>query len=790
MARELTYYSLRLLIGVIVFAGIGAPEARSDPPSPQRQVVVEQFAQKYCIDCHSQSDSTAGLDLETLLARPIKQQPEVWETVARKLSARQMPPKDRPQPDEPTFAAMRTALEATLDQSAAEHPNPGRTGTFRRLNRTEYQNAIRDLLAVEIDAAALLPLDQSSHGFDNITVSDLSPTLMERYVSAAQKISRLAMGRPGRSSGGDTIRVRADQTQEQHVAGLPLGTRGGVLIPYTFPLSGEYEIEVRLARDRNEEVEGLNDTHQLELLLDRGRIGLFDVKPPPNRNDHTQVDKHLHKRVNVTAGPHQMGVTFVQNGSSLIETLRQPYQARFNMHRHPRTTPAVFQVSITGPFVPADAAGANDTPSRRRIFICRPETSEEVSGARRILANLMRRAYRRPVTDDDLEQPLKLFRQARDEGDFDAGIELGLSAILVSPHFLFRVERDPSNAAPGTAYRISDVELASRLSFFLWSSIPDDELLALAERGELSSPGVLEQQVRRMLADERSQALATNFAGQWLHLRNLESYTPDSRLFPDFDDNLRQALRLETELFFASVMREDRSVFDLLKADYTYLNERLARHYGIPHIYGSRFRRVSLDPESHRGGLLRHGSVLAVTSYANRTSPVIRGKWVLENIIGMPTRPPPADVPALKDNTVAANLSVRERLAAHRDNAACATCHKRIDPPGFALENFDAVGRWRDFESDKPVDASGGLPDGTECLGVDGLEAALLKHPDWFDSTLTEKLLTFALGRGVEYYDAPAVRQIVREARADHDRFSSLIVGIANSVPFRMRTAE
>jgi hypothetical protein len=460
------------------------------------------------------------------------------------------------------------------------------------------------------------------------------------------------------------------------------------------------------------------------------------------------------------------------------------------MHRHPRTTPAVFQVSITGPFVPADAAGANDTPSRRRIFICRPETSEDVSGARRILANLMRRAYRRPVTDDDLEQPLKLFRQARDEGDFDAGIELGLSAILVSPHFLFRVERDPSNAAPGTAYRISDVELASRLSFFLWSSIPDDELLALAERGELSSPGVLEQQVRRMLADERSQALATNFAGQWLHLRNLESYTPDSRLFPDFDDNLRQALRLETELFFASVMREDRSVFDLLKADYTYLNERLARHYGIPHIYGSRFRRVSLDPESHRGGLLRHGSVLAVTSYANRTSPVIRAKWVLENIIGMPTRPPPADVPALKDNTVAANLSVRERLAAHRDNAACATCHKRIDPPGFALENFDAVGRWRDFESDKPVDASGGLPDGTECLGVDGLEAALLKHPDWFDSTLTEKLLTFALGRGVEYYDAPAVRQIVREARADHDRFSSLIVGIANSVPFRMRTAE
>jgi hypothetical protein len=450
----------------------------------------------------------------------------------------------------------------------------------------------------------------------------------------------------------------------------------------------------------------------------------------------------------------------------------------------------VFQVSITGPFVPADATRANDTPSRRRIFMGESEKSDAESGARRILAKLMRRAYRQPVTDEDLEKPLRLFREAHDEEGFDAGIELGLTAILVNPNFLFRVEHDPAGAAPATAYRISDVELASRLSFFLWSSIPDDELLDLAERGELNRPDVLERQVRRMLADERSQALATNFAGQWLHLRNLDSYTPDLRMFPDFDDNLRQAFRRETEMFFASVMREDRSVLDLLKADYTYLNERLARHYGIPHIYGSRFRRVKLDPGNHRGGLLRQGSVLAVTSYANRTSPVIRGKWILENIIGMPTPPPPANVPTLKDNTVAANLSVRERLAEHRENAACAVCHRQIDPPGFALENFDAIGRWRDFEADKPVDASGGLPDGTVLTGVEGLEAALLKHPEWFDATLTEKLLTFALGRGVEYDDAPAVRQIVRETRAGGDRFSSLIVAIVKSVPFQMRSAE
>jgi hypothetical protein len=425
---------------------------------------------------------------------------------------------------------------------------------------------------------------------------------------------------------------------------------------------------------------------------------------------------------------------------------------------------------------------------RRRLFICTPEDEDdEEDCARRILANIARRAYRRPVDDGDMKAPLEMYRQGRAEGGFEAGVEMGLSSILVNPNFLFRVERDPAGAAPGTAYRISDIELASRLSFFLWSSIPDDELLDLAERGELSRPGVLEEQVRRMLADERSESLVKNFAGQWLYLRNLESITPDMRLYPDFDDNLRQAMRQETELLFASIIREDRSVLDLVKADYTYLNERLAKHYGIPHVYGSRFRRVPLDEASRRGGLLRHASVLTVTSYATRTSPVIRGQWVLKNLLGAPPPPPPESVPPLKDNTVASTLSVRERLEQHRADPACAACHDVIDPPGFALENFDAVGRWRELDSGRPIDASGGLPDGSKFAGPAGLEQALLERPELFVRALTEKLMTFALGRGIEYYDGPAIRKIVEAAREDDWSFSRLVVGIVESTPFQMR---
>jgi hypothetical protein len=781
---------------VLVAAGLTVPvlarQPAATPPAPVRSSEpdpVDPFVERYCLDCHNGDDRAGGIALDTIGSDAVDRHPEVWEKVVRKLVARQMPPLvRRTRPAEREYDEVVAWIAGALDRAAAAHPDPGRTDTFRRLNRTEYRNAIRDLLALDIDAAALLPGDESSRGFDNVTVADLSPTLLDRYVSAAQKISCLAIGRPGRSAGGDTVRIRPDITQEEHVEGLPLGTRGGALIPYTFPQEGEYEIQVRLARDRNEHVEGLHEPHELEVLLDRERMALFTVTPPRSEREHQTADERLKARIRVSAGPHALGVTFLKNPSSLMEIGRQPYQAHYNTHRHPRISPAVYQVSITGPY---RATGLGDAPSRRRIFVCEPkEPGEEEASARSIISTLMRRAYRRTVDDEDLRKPMELYRKARKEGDFDAGIEMALSAVLVNPRFLFRIESDPPRVAPHSAYRLPDIQLASRLSFFLWSSIPDDELLDLAARGELGKPEVLEGQVRRMLADSRSQSLVTNFADQWLRLRNLDSITPDLRLFPDFDDNLRQAFRRETELLFESVLREDRSVLDLLKSDHTYLNERLARHYGIPHVYGSRFRRVPVGEDGVRGGLLRQGSILTVTSYATRTSPVIRGKWVLENILGTPPPPPLANVPALKDNTVSSSLSVRERLAEHRRDAACAGCHRLMDPVGFALENFDAVGRWRTLEEGRPVDVSGGLPDGNTFEGVNGLEQALLRRPEVFVGTLVEKLLTFALGRGVEHTDAPAIRQIVRDARTKGYRFSSLIVGIAASTPFQMRRSE
>jgi hypothetical protein len=751
---------------------------------------LNQFLDRYCLECHNTEAGSGGLALDAIAEDEVGLHPKAWEKVVRKLSTRQMPPAKKPRPDEPTYDAIVAALEQSLDAAAAKHPDPGRTDTFRRLTRTEYQNAIRDLLALEFDADALLPSDEASHGFDNVTVGDLSPTLLDRYITAAQRISRLALGTPSRTPGGDTFRIRADLTQEEHVEGLPLGTRGGALIAYHFPQDGLYEIEIHLTRDRNEHVEGLKEPHQIEVLLDRQGMAHFTVAPPGPEGtaDHQYVDAHLKTRIPVKAGPHQLGVTFLKNPSSLLEIKRQPYQAHFNFHRHPRIGPALYEVSITGPY---EAKGHGDTPSRRRIFVGAPTRPEQEDDcARQIIATLARRAYRRPVTDADLARPLEFYREARAQGGFDAGIEMALSAVLVSPHFLFKIERDPPGLARETAYRLSDLELASRLSFFLWSSLPDDELLVLASVGQLGKPDVLAQQVRRMLADGRSQSLVTNFADQWLHLRNLESTTRDLRLFPDFDDNLRQAFRRETELLFESVLRQDRSVLDLLKSDHTFLNERLARHYEIPHVYGSRYREVALDAESVRGGLLRHGSILAVTSYATRTSPVIRGKWILENLLGTPPPPPPANVPALQENTVSATLSVRERLAEHRANAACARCHNFIDPVGFALEDFDAVGRWRTLEEGKPVDATGGLPDGSTFTGVRGLEQALLDRPEIFVHTLAEKLLTFALGRGIESSDAPAIRQAVRAAREEDYRFSALIVGIASSTPFQMRRSQ
>jgi hypothetical protein len=764
---------------VLFFACAGIAASAPQTPAPNVRTTVD----RYCVGCHNQKVKTAGIALDGA------GDSDVWEKVDRKLRTRSMPPAGLPRPDEATYVSVVNAVETTLDRAAAAHPNPGRTDTFRRLNRTEYRNSIRDLLALNVDIAALLPADDASHGFDNVTVGELSPTLLERYVTAARRISRLALGRPVKSPGGDTVTLPPDLTQEQPFDEFPLGTRGGLRVPYTFPVDAEYEINVRLTRDRNEHVEGLTEAHDIEILVDRARVALVTVKPPPPGNDFHLVDKDLNIRVPVSAGPHVVAATFPKRTSVLLETERQPYQAHFNMDRHPRIQPAVYSISVNGPY---NAKGAGDTPSRRRLLICSPKgAAGETACASKILSTLMRRAYRRPVTTADLQVPLRFFDEGRRDGGFEAGIEMGLRAVLVSPEFLFRVEQDPAGVAPQAAYRVGDLALASRLSFFLWSSVPDDALLDAAVAGKLRDRAELERQTRRMLADPRSEALVNNFADQWLYLRNLDSIKPDMRAFPDFDDNLRQAMRRETELLFESVMREDRSIVDLLRANYTFLNERLAKHYGIPNVYGSRFRLVTLDGDRVRGGLLRQGSILMVTSYPTRTSPVIRGKWILSNILGIPPPPPPPNVPTLQEKThTAGSVSMRARMAEHRDNPACSGCHKLMDPVGFSLENFDAVGRWRQMEDGKPIDASGGLPDGSKFEGVAGLEQALLRHPDAFATTFSEKLLTYALGRGVETYDGPAVRQIVRRAEGEDLRFSSFILGIVTSTPFEMRRSQ
>lgn len=779
-----------------------AGNARAELPS-------SDFVQEHCAACHAGKDAAANLDFAALVRIPITEQSASWERAVRKLQTRQMPPAGEAQPGDPERRAFLNALTASLDSDYFESPQVGPTEALRRLNRTEYQNSVRDLLGVQIDASTFLPPDESSHGFDNITVSDLTPTYLSRAISAAQKISHLALGAQRRGPTGETFRVRPDITQEDHVEGLPIGTRGGTLVHMHFAQSGEYEITVRLARDRNEEVEGLYEAHELEILLDRERLQLFTVEPPPGRKDFSGVDQHLHLRTHVAAGSHAVGITFLKKSTSLLETKRQPYSAHYNMHRHPRLGPAVYEVSVTGPFPKSDsdARPATTANQPRTLAHSAKEGSawlaqelldppagasaeEEIELARQQLRNIMRRAYRRPIDESDLQEPMEFFSAHREADGFRAAIEHALAAVLVSPHFLFKFERTPTGVSRGESYRLSDVELASRLSFFLWSSLPDERLLDLAEQNELSKPEVLAEQVERMLRDHRASSLVDNFAEQWLHLRNLESITPDLRLYPDFDDNLRQAFRQETKLCFENVICEDRSVLDLLRSDVTFLNERLAKHYGIAHVYGSRFRRVELPANTHRGGLLRQGSILTVTSYATRTSPVVRGHWVLKNIVGSPPPPPPADVPALKDNSVATNLSMRERLAEHRAQVACAGCHNLMDPVGFALENFDAVGRWRESEDGEVLDVSGGLAGMPDFVGVEGLEHALLQQPELFVSTLTEKLMTFAVGRGIDADDAPAVRRIVEGSAKNGYSFSSIIHGITSSPPFQMRSAQ
>ena len=754
---------------------------------------------RYCVTCHNGNLRTAGLALDTVDVARVGDHGEIWEKVVGKLRAGMMPPAGRRRPDRETYARLTSYLETALDRAAAARPDPGRTDALRRLNATEYRNAIRDLLDLEVDVTALLPADDSSAGFDNVSLGGLDPGRLERYLTAARRISRLAVGAPVRSPVADTFIVPSDLNQTGHVEGLPFGTRGGTTVRYTFPVDARYELRVELGKSWNSNrVGGLRRPHDVVITLDGEPVEVLAVRPQPRRGrgqglQYQPVDRpadaDLAVRIPVTAGPHVVGAAFVDRDPGLVERHRQPFlKVHITVGGDQRTQPNVYSITITGPF---DAAGAGDTPSRRRIFTCRPADATpraEAACAAEVLSTLARRAYRRPVTEADVAVLVRFFEEGRAGGDFDAGIEMALQRLLVSPEFLLRVERDPEGHDTDRPYLVSDLELASRLSFFLWSSLPDDSLVEAAAAGTLRDPGVLESHVRRMLADPRAESLVTNFAAQWLYLRNLTAVSPDFIVFPDFDETLRRTLRRETELFFESIVREDRGALDLLTADYTFVNERLAKHYGIPGIYGSHFRRIPLPPESPRGGLLGHGSILAVTGYATRTSPVVRGKWVLENLLGTPPPPPPPNVPPLSEEKSDAVLSMRERMVEHRRNPVCAACHALMDPVGLSLENFDAIGRWRTLtDGFAPIDASGALPDGTTFDGVAGLRLALVNRADQFVRTLTERLLTYALGRAVEHYDQPAVRAIERQAARDDYRFSSLVLGIVNSTPFQMR---
>jgi mono/diheme cytochrome c family protein len=809
--------------------------ARPAPPPIDAQKTLNQ----YCVTCHNQRLRTADLLLDSMDVANVGQHAERWEQVVRKLRSGSMPPAGAPRPDRNGYRALIATLEGALDRAAADHPNPGRT-TVQRLNRAEYANAIRDLLDLEIDARSLFPADDTGFGFDNIAdVLSLSPLLLERYLSAAAKISRLAVGDPTQAPASQEYTVgKYFRQDDRRSEDLPFGSRGGLVVHHYFPVDGEYLLKVYLDRTYQGNVRGLAEEHQLEVRINGERLESFavggragadkqtaaarsatsgaDARPQaalgrvrltPEQiaeraaeivqqaqvsgqraeQDHS-ADAHLFVRFRASAGPATVAVSFVAN-DALHEGMRRPTLMITSYEYAGNTVgnPLVASIDIRGPY---NATGRGDTPSRRRIFQCRPQGADNDRCATQIISRLARLAYRRPVTGDDLAPLIEFFREGQRGRDFDAGIQAAIERMLVSPSFLFRTIEASTGATPGSVFRIDDLTLASRLSFFLWSSIPDERLLDLAARGKLSERAVLEREVRRMLADRRATALVSNFAGQWLMLRNLRLVTPDPYEFPDFDDNLREALQRETELFLESQIREDRSVVDLLTANYTFVNERLAKHYGIPNIYGSHFRRVTLDGEERRG-LLGQGSILTLTSYPNRTAPTVRGKFLLENILGTPPPPPPPNVPELQANANGAPpRTVRERLEQHRTNPVCASCHRNMDPLGFALENFDALGRYRTLDGNSRVDPTGVMPDGTRLDGPVTLRQALVADPSQFASTVTERLLTYALGRGVEYYDRPVVRAIVRESAAGGYRWSALMVGIVESLPFRSATAD
>jgi len=785
-----------------------APAAAPNAPEHYKQVFTQ-----YCFTCHNERLKTANLILSEANVDNPSATPAIWEKVIGKLRARSMPPMGMPRPEDATYESIAKYLMTELDRAAAAKPNPGRSAPAHRLNRAEYTNAVRDLLAIEVDTEALLPADDSG-GFDNFgDLLSVSPLLMEKYISAAGKISRLAIGDTSVSPDVVSYVVSPFLLQNDRMnEDLPFGTRGGTAVRHYFPVDGEYVLNVRLQRsDEEGYVIGLARPHQIDFRLDGERVKLFrvggenigksqgagaaDAVPPDFRQAQYErtADSALEVRFPAKAGQRMIQVAFLDesfapeisfefrsNGATYEENRLESSKVRA------WADPAVASIAVTGPF---DVEGPGDTPSRERIFVCYPGSpAEEAPCARKILMTLARAAYRRPVSDKDVEPLLSLYEAGRaDNNTFESGIQMALEGLLVSTEFLFRIERDPANVPPDTPYPVSDLELASRLSFFLWSSIPDEELLSIAEQGKLRQPAILEQQVRRMLKDRRSRALVDNFAGQWLFLRNVRSVSPNRDVFADFDESLREAFVEETELFIEENFRQDRPVLDLLRADFTYLNERLARHYGIEGVYGNKFRKVHLADPARRG-LLGQGGILTITALANRTSPVMRGKWVLENLFNAPPPPPPPGIPALKDKSPEGKeLTMRQQMEQHRANPACAVCHNRMDPIGFALENFNAIGQWRLQDVGSPIDASGQMPDGYKFEGPNGLREALLSRPDLIVNAVTEKLLMYSLGRTLEYYDAPSVRKIVREAAPSEYRWSSIVLGIVNSTPFQMR---
>src|SRR5688500_339802 len=761
-----------------------APAATAVRPAAQANGATPAAAAltRYCVTCHNERLKTAGFVLDPATLTEVGAHADNWEKVVKKLRTTSMPPAGAPRPDAATYDSVATFPETELDRASLARPQLGKLPIAHRLSRTEYANAVRDLLALEalpreLSIDLLLPPDNVSSGFDNIAdLLFVSPSNMERYLDAARKISRLAVGDPSMPVMVNIHTLDPEHPQDERVEDLPFGTRGGLSVRSEFPVDGTYTVKVELAG-------ATRDRHDLEVTVDGERVALRTLGGEAGGRGGRGggAAAQLEFPLPLKAGPKLIGVSFVQRSEARDEaTLRPRMRSR-------GTQPAIASVTISGPY---NVTAPGDSPSRRRIFVCRPSgPSDELPCARRILSTLTRRAYRRPVGDVELRDLMPFYEAGRKEGSFDLGIQKALERLLVSSQFLFRIERPPANVAAGTPYRVSDLELASRLSFFLWSSIPDDELLDVAGAGTRRDPKVPEQQVRRMLADPRSASLVTNFAAQWPYLRDIDAKVPDEILFADFDETLRTALKRETELFLDSVFSENRSGLELLTANYTFLNKRLARHYGIPNIKGSHFRRVTLPEGSVRGGLLGHGSVLTITSYATRTSPVLRGKWVLENLLSAAPPPPPADIPTLKTEGKEPGkpLTLREAMTLHRAAPSCAGCHARMDPIGFAMENFDAVGRWRDRDGENPIDSTGVFPDGTKFDGIAGLKRELLRQPEQFVGTVAERLLMYAIGRNLQYYDSPSVRTIVHDAAPGKYTLSSLVLGVVKSRPFQMR---